>query len=112
MRVSSAYVLILFLHTRYDVELYQRIEQLIGKKLPLHATVEEEVMSLMERVSEAQRYAKMVRKPNFQDIIVRRTYHNIFPTFYTSPGTQALPDSGERDKRYSFNAPNFAHDIV
>ena len=59
-----------FLHTRYDVELYQRIEQLIGKKLPLHATVEEEVMSLMERVSEAQRHAKMVRKPNFQDIII------------------------------------------
>ena len=51
-----------FTHIRYDVELYQRIEQLIGKKLPLHATVEEEVMSLMERVSEAQRHAKMVRK--------------------------------------------------
>ncbi len=51
-----------FFHPRYDVELYQRIEQLIGKKLPLHATVEEEVMSLMERVSEAQRHAKMVRK--------------------------------------------------
>ena len=45
---------------RYDVELYQRIEHLIGKKLPLHPTVEEEVMSLMERVSEAQRHAKMV----------------------------------------------------
>jgi ATP-dependent RNA helicase DDX47/RRP3 len=52
----------IFFHPRYDVELYQRIEQLIGKKLPLHATVEEEVMSLMERVSEAQRHAKMVRK--------------------------------------------------
>ena len=45
---------------RYDVELYQRIEQLIGKRLPLHHTVEEEVMSLMERVTEAQRYARMV----------------------------------------------------
>lgn len=45
---------------RYDVELYQRIEQLIGKKLPLFPTVEEEVMALMERVAEAQRYAKMV----------------------------------------------------
>lgn len=48
---------------RYDVELYQRIEQLIGKKLPLYPTVEEEVMLLMERVTEAQRYAKMVRIP-------------------------------------------------
>ena len=45
---------------RYDVELYQRIEQLIGKQLPLHPTVEEEVMALMERVTEAQRIARMV----------------------------------------------------
>jgi ATP-dependent RNA helicase DDX47/RRP3 len=45
--------------TQYDVELYQRIEQLIGKKLPLYPTVEEEVLCLMERVSEAQRMARM-----------------------------------------------------
>ena len=45
---------------RYDVELYQRIEQLIGKQLALHPTVEEEVMALMERVTEAQRIARMV----------------------------------------------------
>ena len=45
---------------RYDVELYQRIEQLIGKQLPLYPTVEEEVMALMERVTEAQRLARMV----------------------------------------------------
>jgi hypothetical protein len=45
---------------RYDVELFQRIEHLIGKKLPLHNTEEEEVMLLMERVTDAQRYAKMV----------------------------------------------------
>ena len=42
------------------MELYQRIEHLIGKKLPLHHTVEEEVLSLKERVCEAQRYARMV----------------------------------------------------
>ncbi|KAH7944396.1 hypothetical protein HPB52_018985 [Rhipicephalus sanguineus] len=48
--------------TQYDVELYQRIEQLIGKKLPLYETVEEEVMSLVERVTEAQRFAKMELK--------------------------------------------------
>ena len=46
--------------SRYDVELYQRIEHLIGKKLPLYHTVEEEVLSLKERVCEAQRYARMV----------------------------------------------------
>ncbi|KAK3738716.1 hypothetical protein QZH41_018090, partial [Actinostola sp. cb2023] len=45
--------------TQYDVELYQRIEQLIGKKLPLYPTVEEEVMLLNERVTEAQRFARM-----------------------------------------------------
>lgn len=50
----------IFHSLRYDVELYQRIEHLISKKLPLYKTEEEEVMQLMERVTEAQRYAKMV----------------------------------------------------
>ncbi|XP_018578257.2 probable ATP-dependent RNA helicase DDX47 [Anoplophora glabripennis] len=45
--------------TQYDVELYQRIEQLIDKQLPLYKTEEEEVMVLQERVAEAQRIAKM-----------------------------------------------------
>lgn len=43
--------------TQYDVELYQRIEFLIGKKLPLFETTEQEVMLLTERVMEAQRIA-------------------------------------------------------
>ncbi len=46
--------------SQYDVELYQRIEHLIGKKLPLFETHEEEVMLLTERVTEAQRFAKSV----------------------------------------------------
>ncbi|KAG5894103.1 hypothetical protein JTB14_004042 [Gonioctena quinquepunctata] len=45
--------------TQYDVELYQRIEQLIGKQLPLYKTEEDEVMVLQERVAESQRIAKM-----------------------------------------------------
>ena len=45
--------------TQYDVELYQRIEHLIGKQLPLYNTEEDEVMVLMERVAEAQRHAKV-----------------------------------------------------
>ncbi|KAL4240821.1 putative ATP-dependent RNA helicase ddx47 [Mactra antiquata] len=45
--------------TQYDVELYQRIEHLIGKQLPLFNTEEQEVMMLMERTAEAQRQAKM-----------------------------------------------------
>ncbi|XP_059481128.1 probable ATP-dependent RNA helicase DDX47 [Neocloeon triangulifer] len=48
--------------TQYDVELYQRIEHLIGKKLPLYPTEEEEVMVLNERVCEAQRTARMEQK--------------------------------------------------
>ncbi|XP_074866894.1 putative ATP-dependent RNA helicase DDX47 isoform X2 [Carettochelys insculpta] len=45
--------------TQYDVELFQRIEHLIGKKLPVFPTQEEEVMMLTERVAEAQRFARM-----------------------------------------------------
>jgi len=48
--------------SQYDVELYQRIEQLLGKKLPLYPSVEEEVMLLGERVGEAARLAKVELK--------------------------------------------------
>jgi len=48
--------------TQYDVELYQRIEHLIEKKLPEYRTQEEEVMVLNERVSEAQRFARTEMK--------------------------------------------------
>uniref|UniRef100_G1QU25 RNA helicase n=1 Tax=Nomascus leucogenys TaxID=61853 RepID=G1QU25_NOMLE len=45
--------------TQYDVELFQRIEYLIGKKLPVFPTQDDEVMMLTERVAEAQRFARM-----------------------------------------------------
>ncbi|XP_033755876.1 probable ATP-dependent RNA helicase DDX47 [Pecten maximus] len=45
--------------SQYDVELYQRIEHLIAKKLPLYPREDQEVMQLMERVTEAQRFARM-----------------------------------------------------
>ncbi|KAM6913267.1 putative ATP-dependent RNA helicase DDX47 [Lycodopsis pacificus] len=48
--------------TQYDVELFQRIESLIGKKLPAFPTQEDEVMMLVERVSEAQRFARLEMK--------------------------------------------------
>ena len=48
--------------SQYDVELYQRIEQLLGKKLPLYPSVEEEVMLLGERVGEALKMAKTQMK--------------------------------------------------
>jgi len=43
--------------TQYDVELYQRIEELIGKKLDKLPVDESEVLVMMERVTEASRLA-------------------------------------------------------
>ena len=43
--------------TQYDVELLQRIEKVIGKKLELFPTSKEEVILLKERVDEASRLA-------------------------------------------------------
>lgn len=45
-----------------DVELYQRIEHLLGKQLPLFKTEEDEVMALQERIGEAQRTARLELK--------------------------------------------------
>lgn len=47
----------LSLVTQYDVEVFQRIESLLGKKLPEYKTDEPTVLVLLERVSEAQRLA-------------------------------------------------------
>ena len=48
--------------TQYDIELYQRIEFLIGKQLPQYMTQEDEVMLLLERVNEADRQARIQMK--------------------------------------------------
>lgn len=48
--------------SQYDIELYQRIEKVLGKKLPLWETNKEEVMAFMERVGEAQRHATQKMK--------------------------------------------------
>jgi len=48
--------------TQYDVELYQRIEHLLGKKLPIYPVEESEVLLLSERVMEANRMAKIELK--------------------------------------------------
>jgi ATP-dependent RNA helicase DDX47/RRP3 len=45
--------------TQYDVEQYQRIEEYLGKKLSEYSVDEEQVQILLERVSEAARYAQM-----------------------------------------------------
>ncbi|TKA77681.1 ATP-dependent rRNA helicase RRP3, partial [Cryomyces minteri] len=43
--------------TQYDVEIYQRIEAALGKKLAEYEVVKDEAMVLSERVAEAQRVA-------------------------------------------------------
>jgi ATP-dependent RNA helicase DDX47/RRP3 len=43
--------------TQYDVEVYQRLETLLGTKLPAYTADEETVLVLLERVNEAQRLA-------------------------------------------------------
>lgn len=48
--------------TQYDVELFQRIEHLIGKQLPIYKTQDDEVMQLQERVAEAVRLSKIQQK--------------------------------------------------
>lgn len=48
--------------TQYDVELFSRIEDALNRKLPEYETEKDEVMTLAERVGEAQRYAIMEMK--------------------------------------------------
>ncbi|GJN83192.1 ATP-dependent rRNA helicase RRP3 [Purpureocillium lilacinum] len=52
----------LSLVTQYDLELYQRIEAAMGKKLEAYPTEKEEVMAFQGRVEEAQRHARVEMK--------------------------------------------------
>eukprot|EP00330_Aristerostoma_sp_ATCC50986_P009524 CAMPEP_0114592238 /NCGR_PEP_ID=MMETSP0125-20121206/14109_1 /TAXON_ID=485358 ORGANISM="Aristerostoma sp., Strain ATCC 50986" /NCGR_SAMPLE_ID=MMETSP0125 /ASSEMBLY_ACC=CAM_ASM_000245 /LENGTH=169 /DNA_ID=CAMNT_0001790771 /DNA_START=845 /DNA_END=1354 /DNA_ORIENTATION=+ len=58
--------------TQYDVESYQKIEFLIGKKLDLYPTEEEEVLVFNERVQEAQRIANQ----EFKELIDKKMKKN------------------------------------
>uniref|UniRef100_A0A8C8K9E4 RNA helicase n=1 Tax=Oncorhynchus tshawytscha TaxID=74940 RepID=A0A8C8K9E4_ONCTS len=85
--------------TQYDVELFQRIETLIGKKLPAFPTQEEEVMMLVERVSEAQRFARIVSLNQclFSSVVIhcngsKVSHDNLFPS-------QEMKEQGEKRKR-------------
>ena len=52
--------------SQYDVELYQRIEALLGKKLPVYAAEQDTVLMLLQRVQEAQRIAiRELKDQNF-----------------------------------------------
>ena len=60
--------------TQYDVEVFQRLEVLLGKKLPLYPTAadEETVLVLLERVNEAQRMATRELKEQLSSSSFRR----------------------------------------
>ncbi|XP_074605149.1 putative ATP-dependent RNA helicase DDX47 isoform X2 [Brevipalpus obovatus] len=60
--------------SQYDVELYQRIEFLIGKKLPLYEIPEQEVMLLTERVLEAQQRANVEYQESQEKGVKRKKY--------------------------------------
>jgi ATP-dependent RNA helicase DDX47/RRP3 len=47
---------------RYDVEMFQKIEALVGKKMEQYPAEQEAALLLLERVSEAQRIATMQMK--------------------------------------------------
>ncbi|KAI0018447.1 P-loop containing nucleoside triphosphate hydrolase protein [Xylariomycetidae sp. FL0641] len=53
--------------TQYDVEVYQRIEAALGKKLKEFATEKDEVMVFRKRVEEAQRHARNEMKNLLED---------------------------------------------
>ena len=53
--------------SQYDIELYQRIEHLIGKKLPLYETVDDEVMAFRDDDEIMIRF-----QPLLQEIILLR----------------------------------------
>lgn len=46
--------------TQYDVEFYQRLEQLLDKKMAEYPLEKDQVLMLQERVAESQRYANLV----------------------------------------------------
>ncbi|XXG98082.1 hypothetical protein Hte_004401 [Hypoxylon texense] len=57
----------LSLVTQYDIEIYQRIEAALGKKLDEYETDKEEVMVFKPRIEEAQRHARTEMKKLMDD---------------------------------------------
>ncbi|KHN96090.1 ATP-dependent rRNA helicase RRP3 [Metarhizium album ARSEF 1941] len=57
-RAGKSGVAITFV-TQYDIEVFQRIEAALGKKLDIYPTEKEEVLAFQARVEEAQRHARI-----------------------------------------------------
>lgn len=89
--------------TQYDVELYQRIEFLIGKKLPKFPTVDEEAMVLQERVNEAKHIAHtelkdmQTKKGKFKDNVDNEDYENKIS--FGKKKRKALPSGKQKRKK-------------
>lgn len=83
--------------TQYDVELYQKIEYLIGKQLPLYPTKTEEVMVLVDRVTEAQLVAnKQVKE---MEPISKKRKHNEEDDTEESKGVKNRPFQKKKFKK-------------
>ncbi|GLD99568.1 hypothetical protein PINS_up008294 [Pythium insidiosum] len=72
-RAGRAGVAVSFV-TQYDVELYQRIEHLLGKKLDAYPCEEDTVLVMLERVNEAQRMATLELKDMTANSSKRKRY--------------------------------------
>ena len=56
--------------TQYDVELYQRLEHLLGRRLPKADVDEDRALAFLDRVTEASRSAQ--RQMNDDDAFKKR----------------------------------------
>ncbi|KAJ0407529.1 hypothetical protein ATCC90586_002194 [Pythium insidiosum] len=72
-RAGRAGVAVSFV-TQYDVELYQRIEHLLGRKLDAYPCEEDTVLVMLERVNEAQRMATLELKDMTANSTKRKRY--------------------------------------
>lgn len=63
--------------SQYDIEYFQKIEEYIGKKMDLYPTEEDQVLVLMERVSEAQRMATIEMRNESTKKKKKRVHENV-----------------------------------
>ena len=80
--------------TQYDIEIWQRIETALGKKLGEFATEKEEVMVLGERVGEAQRMA--IRE--MKDLHEKRGTRGATLRGRRKPGGKRVRDEMDREE--------------
>lgn len=86
--------------TQYDVELYQRIEHLLGMKLDGYNCEEETVLVLLERVAEAQRIATIeMKEAESKGTGKRARYENENTSYSRKPSSKHSKHSSSRSKQ-------------